>query len=174
MQWEIKSSSAKKNPDPQMCSCTKIILPCREPLRQGTVEGPSGAHFFPGVAWWTSQWLFLTCHTGGQSASPDQWSLTVCHRCWARWQKAPWPPRRNPWGEMGCVNRNHQWLHNPTAIPAMWQCPGKKEGANLLPANSTTLSCTPNSLCWLRISRWLKAAVKFPDKSRTGWDSQLM
>lgn len=51
MQWEIKSSGAKENPDPQMlCSCTKIILPCREPLRQGTVEGPSGVRFFPRAA----------------------------------------------------------------------------------------------------------------------------
>lgn len=105
-----------ENPDPQMlCSCTKVILPCREPLRQGTVEGPSGVRFFPRVAWWTSQWLFLTCHTGGQSASPDQWSRRACHRCWARWPKAPWPPRRNPYGEIGCVNGTQLRPYNPTA-----------------------------------------------------------
>lgn len=171
-----------ENPDPQMlCSCTKVILPCREPLKQGTVEGPSGVRFFPRVAWWTSQWLFLTCHTGGQSASPDQWSQRACHRCWARWPKAPWPPRRNPCGEIGCERDSTAALQPnssvSTAIPGMWQCPGKQEGssgANLFPANSTTLSCTPNSLCWFRISHRLKEAVKFPDKSRTGWDSQLM
>lgn len=126
MQWEIKNK--KENPDPQMlCSFTKAILPCREPLRQGTVGGPSGVHFFPRAAWWTSQWLFLTCHTGGQSASPDQWSLRACHRCWARWLKAPWPLRRNPWGEMGWVNRNQLQPHNPRAQPSQG-CGSAREG----------------------------------------------
>lgn len=156
MQKEIKSSGAKENPDPQiLCSCTKVILPCREPLRQGTVEGPSGVHFFPRVAWWTSQWLSLTCHTGGQSASPDQWSRRACHRCWARWQKAPWPQGEIPEERWGSVNRNQP---RNVAVP-------RKEGRLLW---SKTCS-QPTAQRWAALLI-ISAASGSPTDSKKPWN----
>ena len=173
----------RRTSDPQtVCACTKDILPCREPLRQGTAEVPFGVRFFPRAAWWISQWLFLTSRTGGQSASLDQSSLIACHKCWAHWPKAPWPPMKNPCGEIQYVNRKHTpAIQLNTSmyreITGTSQCLGKKEGfsgANLFAANGTAFSCSPNSLCWFNLSRGLKEAMKFPDKRRTGQDSQLM
>lgn len=146
-----------------LCSYTKIILPCREPLRQGTVEGPSGARFFPRVAWWTSQWLFLTCHTGGQSASPDQWSQRVCHRCWARWQKAPWPPRRNPCGEMGVLT---EIISGCTAQQPSQQC-GSAQGRRKASVEQTCSQPTAQHWAALLI---VSAGSGSPADSKKPWN----
>lgn len=139
-------------------------LPCRWPLRQGSGEGPFGVHFFPRAAWWISRWLFLTSHTGGQSVSPDQLSLIACHRCWARWLKAPWPLIKNPCGERFSALQKAHCSH-----------PSQHQHVQKDPRNiKTQHSCSPHDLCWVSVFWGPKEVAKFPTSKRISGDLQIM